>query len=377
MNICSKICYNTFRGSMEKIRVAHISDFHLGAKVKEKRELTERIEENLINGLLNIFKVLNLSKVQFLLIAGDFYESSNVDIRLLSQVKEIFSGFNGKIILAPGNHDYFSIDSVYNTIWPENTFIFKESRVSFFEFPDEKVRVYGYAFDRSHINQRLLDIDWNIDESYINLGVFHGQLDSTYNNYAPIFNEDIENSGLDYVALGHIHKTSEIRKLGNSFFAYSGNPVGRGFDETGIKGIILGEISKSSFTLNFSRLDSAQFIIEEIELKDFSSHENIANSIRKVLIDKFGIDYAKNYYRIFINGYLEDYESVNISILKDKLDEINYIEIKDNTKLKIDINELANMESLLGKFASKLFKSSEDNKEELLEIAIKAFENRL
>ena len=43
---------------------------------------------------------------------------------------------------------------------------------------------------------------------------------------------------MDYIALGHIHKFSGIKRIGNTYYAYSGCPEGRGFDEEGDKGII-------------------------------------------------------------------------------------------------------------------------------------------
>ncbi|MFM1576676.1 metallophosphoesterase, partial [Helcococcus ovis] len=85
---------------MEKVRIAHLADFHLGGEIHENNELSKKINVNLIKGLLEIFNMLNLAKVDLVLIAGDFYESSSLDKNLHNEIKKIFSNFSGKIIIA-------------------------------------------------------------------------------------------------------------------------------------------------------------------------------------------------------------------------------------------------------------------------------------
>ena len=60
---------------------------------------------------------------------------------------------------------------------------------------------------------------------------------------AVIAPEDIEKSGLTYLALGHVHQYSGPRREGGTVYAYPGTPDGRGFDELGEKGVILGRVS--------------------------------------------------------------------------------------------------------------------------------------
>ena len=57
-------------------------------------------------------------------------------------------------------------------------------------------------------------------------------------HYGPIGPEEIAASGLTYLALGHIHARSGLRRAGETFWAYPGCPEGRGFDELGDKGCL-------------------------------------------------------------------------------------------------------------------------------------------
>ncbi|MFM1524138.1 MULTISPECIES: metallophosphoesterase family protein [Helcococcus] len=364
---------------MEKVRIAHLADFHIGGELYENNELNKKINSNLIKALLEIFSVLNLAKVDVVLIAGDFYESSSLDKNLHNEIKRIFSNFSGKIVIAPGNHDYISLDSPYMEKWPDNTYIFKNQTVEYFEFKEINTRVYGFAFNKSHITTPMLSNFPEIDEKYINLGVFHGQMDETMNAYCPIFVEDIKNSNLDYIALGHIHKRSEIKKINNTYYAYSGNPVGRGFDETGKKGIYLGDISKNINGLNFYKLNNSEFHTISYNVEEFIDQCDLAEKIKNYLFNKFGEKYKKNYYRINLNGFIEKESFINIDMITHYLDEIEYIELKDNTKIKIDFDEISSENNLKGIFVQKVLNSKlkENDKEAIIDIGIRALEDLL
>ena len=56
---------------------------------------------------------------------------------------------------------------------------------------------------------------------------------------------------MDYAALGHIHRCTEVRQAGQTAWAYCGCPEGRGFDETGDKGVLVGEVSPGEAKLEF------------------------------------------------------------------------------------------------------------------------------
>lgn len=365
---------------MDKIRLCHMADFHLGSRLGGTNQLIEQVNRNLIRSLDEIFKVLKTSRVDLVLIAGDFYESSNQDFALLKNIKEILGNFPGKIVISPGNHDYSSIESAYRGQWPDNVYIFENEDIDYFEFKELNTRVYGFAFKHSHIYDRKLKAlsNMKIDEDFINLGVFHGQLDDRLNAYNPIFKEDIANSGLDYIALGHIHKTSPIEKLGSTYYAYSGNPIGRGFHEVGKKGIYLGEISKERNSLSFFPVSKSEFHSAIIEVEDFSSQAIIGDQIRDFLKENFD-SYKNHSYRIHIIGSIEEHENLNLDLLREQLSDINYLELIDNTRIKIDYKKFANDNSLKGIFVNNVMNQdlSEFDKQAILDIGFKAFEDKL
>lgn len=360
---------------MKRIRVCHMADFHLGGELNVHNSLKEEINNNLLKTLFETFRMLEQSKADIVLIAGDFYESSSVDYRLLKQIKEIFDKFSGKIFISPGNHDYVSLESVYREEWPSNVHIFLNEEIEMVEIKDLNTRVYGFGFNHSHIYDRKIR-NIKVNHQFINLGVFHGQIASEINAYHPIFKEDIENSGLEYIALGHVHNRSKIKKLGNTYFSYSGNPLGRGFDETGEKGIYLGDITKNTNNMHFYKVSDHQFQIENIKIFNFETQADIAQQIRLKLEEEFGKLYKKHYYRINLLGNRNKNEFVNIDILMSYLEDIKYMEITDLTRVQVDLEKLSKENTLKGIFANELLKSdiSTENREEIMNLALDLFE---
>ena len=103
-----------------------------------------------------------------------------------------------------------------------------------------------------------MDFPEDVDGTKINLCVVHGEVVSEggESNYHGITPGILAGSQMDYVALGHIHKRTELQTIGGTTYAYSGCPDGRGFDETGEKGVYLGEIRKGAVDLHFRKMSS-------------------------------------------------------------------------------------------------------------------------
>ena len=70
----------------------------------------------------------------------------------------------------------------------------------------------------------------------------HGEVGVPGSRYDPISEAELARSGMAYIALGHAHAFSGLRRAGDSFYAWPGCPEGRGFDETGDKGVIVADV---------------------------------------------------------------------------------------------------------------------------------------
>ena len=77
----------------------------------------------------------------------------------------------------------------------------------------------------------------------------NGSKDKEGFSYNPILESKLNSLGFDYSALGHIHKNNLDNK--NRIY-YPGSTIALGFDELGEHGMIVGELTKDSFTKQFS-----------------------------------------------------------------------------------------------------------------------------
>ena len=73
------------------------------------------------------------------------------------------------------------------------------------------------------------------DPARLNILVLHGDAENPASPYDPVSSAALAASGLDYAALGHIHRRGE-RRDGGTLCAWPGCLMGRGFDECGEKG---------------------------------------------------------------------------------------------------------------------------------------------
>ena len=65
-------------------------------------------------------------------------------------------------------------------------------------------------------------------------------------------------SGLAYLALGHIHTQGQM-EAGSTLCAWPGCPMGRGFDETGVKGVYICQISPQGAQATFRPLGGGRY----------------------------------------------------------------------------------------------------------------------
>ena len=360
---------------MNKVKVLHCADLHFDTPFKE---LSKEVSDTSKNELLEVFKnIIDLAideNIEVLLIAGDVFDNLTVNKNTLffisDQIRRIK---NIKVFISPGNHDPYNEKSFYSMInWPENVYIFKGD-MEFKEVKELNLIVWGAGFRNNYENKTLLR-RINIDNDKINIMLLHGEITSSNskNEYNPIYINDIYNSNIDYIALGHRHKFSGILKEGMTTYAYSGCPQGRGFDEDGEKGVIIGEVYRGGTDLRFFPVCKRKYVTKEINITGSNNYDEV---IFKILSDLSAEEINKNFYKIILKGELKEHFNLKENLLIEKLkNKFYYIKIINNTSIEINLEELSKDYSIKGKFIAKILeklKDASDDDKEILKLALK------
>ena len=221
------------------LTIIHGADFHLDApfaalppdKARQRREEQRQLLDRLADLAQEV-------RADLVLLSGDLLDGGETYQETVQALARCLGGLPCPVFIAPGNHDYYDARSVYaGTAWPDNVHIFSTVAVESVELPGLSCVVHGAAFttpqaDRSPLLGFSAPRDGNT-----HLMVLHGDVENR-SRYGPITLEDIAASNLTYLALGHVHACSGLQRAGDTCWAYPGCPEGRGFDETGDKGVL-------------------------------------------------------------------------------------------------------------------------------------------
>lgn len=367
---------------MGKVKILHCADIHIGAA---ESFLGEKAESRRYETLLTFERIVDLAKeqeVKVVALAGDIFNSNSVEDTFVSAFfNKIKSARDIKFVLSAGNHDPLDTRSPFRSAnLPENLYVLG-TRDQCITFDDISLCVYGRSFESAFLKgeERFSITPQNKD--YVNLMVQHGELVSDLSShYNAITRQFITESGMDYIALGHIHKRTEIGKLGKTYFAYSGCPEGQGFDETDLKGVYIGEIGEGECNLKFVPVAKRTHIIEDI---DISNTDSPADTVINTLKEKYGENYGDNLYKIRLTGRIEG--NIALQEIKSRIAEkVYFVKVKDFTEPLLDLETLANEASLKGIFVKKMLERMEKAEEseksvlrDALILGLKAFDSEV
>lgn len=356
---------------MEAIRILHTADIHLDSSFsnldKDKSTLRRKEQRQLLE---RIIRTAEKENAQLILIAGDLFDSDEIYGETLSSVTDTFSSTSLPIVITPGNHDCNKPGSAYSKItMPKNVFVFEQNKIECVELPSLNLRIWGAAF--TDISSQSLMTDFSVEkkEGWLDIMCLHGEVGIKDSCYNAISEEQISASNMDYIALGHKHKCSGLKKAGNTYYAWPGCPEGRGFDETGEKSVYIADIDGHNVSIKQVCVCERKYVEESVyadELNDFFSNVSSADLLRVVL--KGEVRVKPN-----INRLIEKYEN-----------KCFYLEIKDETRISTDLWSEISEDSLKGVFIGKMkqrFDSadSESEKQKILQAiqwGIAALENR-
>ena len=273
----------------------HTADLHLDSPFIGIYEINQELRESLVNATFEAYDtIIDLcieKEVDFLLIAGDVYDSANKS--LYAQLKFIkgldrLSNAGIQTIIAHGNHDPLNGWSA-TLNWPEDVHIMSGDTIDSVQLEKDEthvVTIIGTSYPAQHIWTNLAQkFPKRENNEVFTIGLLHCMVGSSteHDPYAACTMQDIKDLDYDYWALGHIHVPSVINET-YPVVVYSGNPQGRHIKEAGPRGCYLVTIdTKNEISKEFIETDTIRWYVEDISIEGMESEEDLILQIRECI----------------------------------------------------------------------------------------------
>jgi len=342
------------------IKILHSADWHLDAPLRslpeEQAKWLRRLQLQLPR---RISQLCRSEGCDLMLLSGDLFDGPYTQ-ESVEAVKRALADAQVPVFIAPGNHDYFWEKSPWvRESWPENVYIFQNNQLESQVLEGLSCRVYGGAFTGPESEGLLQGFQAEGSERYA-VAVLHGDPTSADSPYCPVTALQVRESGLDYLALGHIHSADSFT-AGATLAAWPGCPMGRGYDETGTKGVLIVTLA-----------DQAQARFHPISGPRFYDWEVPAGlDPLTALLAKLPAQGSRDFYRITLTG---EAEPPDLEHLRRNLEQFPNLNLRDETRPAMDLWASADEDSLEGAFFRVLRDAREGQDEETvqtLELAAK------
>ena len=268
------------------------SDWQIGMKAGGLGDAGDIVRKKRIESISNILEIAKENKADFVLICGDVFEHNMVSSDDVAKVVTIFNQYpDVPLYLLPGNHDKLGPDCVYNRD------IF--SRISNLTILRncEPINVNGATLHPLPIEtyyQKAINTDkiQCVKElEGVHIGVAHGSLVGTF--LSPEYELDyliepscIEKSGIDYLALGHLHSYREFKdENGIVRIAYSGTHEQTKYDEDSAGHCLLVEIDGKGEIPKIRPIKCCELTWQSVgfEMKDVASLNELSKYLESFM----------------------------------------------------------------------------------------------
>lgn len=281
-------------------------------------------------------------QVDAICIAGDLFERENAPPPVGEFLRATFERVRPiPVLIAPGNHDYFSVGCLYDRIsWPSNVHVFRDAIPR--PYPVADGAIWGAAFIGPERHQSPLE-NFRVDGAGLHLGLFHADvIDGEGSSpYGPLAPEEIERSGLALALLGHVHggRVDEARR-----FAYPGSIEPLDLSEDGMHGALLVDVSRSGSSIQHIPLARRTVISAEIDVSSVSTIRELAELLAAQRPQWDGHDV-----RLRVIGSLQGELLIHPEAIRETLDRGDVDLVLDVWPAE-DLDSLARQRTTLGAF---------------------------
>lgn len=390
------MCHLENRGK-RSMRIIHCADIHLDSALTthlDKERARSRRKE-ILDTFRRMLIYASENGVQAVIIAGDLFDSETVSSATVNVVLGEIARHNElEVYYLQGNHDPGK--SIFaGKIIPENLHTF-EDRWTYYRL-DKNAGESGYdnemladsnivlaGIELTADNKNSIYDELSIRESDVNIVTLHGQAQAygIAQGTEDICLDKLKDRGIDYLALGHIHKPKKENLDHRGIYVYPGCLEGRGFDECGAHGFVLVDIDDMTHELKTKFIPFAyrRLYDVQVDITDAADSHDAADMIAEMLyreVNSHESDQSQALVKITVNGSIDVEKEIDMDYLFRQFeDSFYYMKLEDKTNLKVDQLKYVHDMSLKGEFIRLVLEQdmSEEDKAFIIQTGVRALD---
>ena len=325
------------------LRILHFADLHLDRSFGDTGIVSSRIGTSRRNALREVLRrIVNMAKdlgVDYLTVGGDLYEHERASTDTGSFLRAEFERVSPtRVIIAPGNHDPFTVDSLYRQVdWPSNVTVVASPEVTRIE-TDSSVNMYGAAHV-SPSNRDNLARGFQLHTPPPNVLLLHASDETSVPEgkacYCPLSPRDLTDAGFDLALLGHYHR---LRLPGphHRIIAYPGSPEPLGFDEVGPHYALLIDIDGGHYSIEKRQTNMTDYRTGTVDVSGAESRADIEDQIRRWAASHGA---GNSYVRLSLTGDIRREVDLNTEALLDSCSShFGFLLIRNQTYPRVEID---------------------------------------
>lgn len=272
----------------------HAADLHLDSPFAGLSGVPEAIRavlrESTFAALNRLVELAVREKADFVLIAGDLYETADRSLRAqvrFHKAMERLAECGISAFVVHGNHDPLD-GRAARLEWPPNVHVFAAGQVErvpvVLPGKGHVADVLGISYPTAAVRDNYAMLFRREGDAAYQIGLLHANVDGAadHADYAPCTLKELTSRGMDYWALGHVHGRRVLHEAPH--VVYPGNLQGRSVRETGPKGCYCAQVDDSGHTsLTFHVLDAVRWARRSVEIAGLRTEQELKDRLEQVM----------------------------------------------------------------------------------------------
>jgi DNA repair exonuclease SbcCD nuclease subunit len=299
------------------IKIVHIADLHFGLEHGRFPAISDKLKEERFRALKLVIQRANEEHAHAIVIAGDLFDKLNVAQRLVKEVKAILAGFEGQVIVIPGNHDWYNASADENKLWSwfidapgDNVHFLKDLKSYEIALADKEIVFYPCGCHQKHCDENRIAWVRDVEKPShkIHVGIAHGNVEGygldEEGNYFGMTVQELKQAEMDCWLLGHIHAPYPSHDAaGHEVFFFAGIHCADSWKSERPGGAWLIEIDDKK------QIKGTRWSHSGIRFIDRTLHIDNANDLQKAITTLKSFNAQQTVLRLTLTGSLTEEEA--------------------------------------------------------------------